>query len=848
MISELFGNQQEDVKVLLVMGKAQYSYKRFVGENFVGPLKKLGAENFGKNLQTVQAFENADKKKPTKKQLKPHIEELLEHCDLQGIEFIGCVNANYYAYLTGKKFEVSIGTKTQCSVKDYEHITVMPLLNPAVVNITPAKRPLMTRGLSTMYDIITDNFVSTEFEFDNYEMVTDPKRARVLLDSLMKLDMVAWDIETTGLHHMKNDFITHGFAKDEKNAFTVVVHPDKIGAQAAKEMKELVGEFLTTYTGRLLVHNVGFEGKYLAWNYWMKDFNDQHGIVACFKHTRWEDSMLLAYALLNSTERTPLGLKELAQERYGDWDSDIDIKNAINAPIDKLAYYNAIDVSATWYIWNKTNKSISKDQYEFYDVTMRKTQNLFLKLMLTGIPISMDNVLSAKDELQEALGEAEKTFPNNPYVLMTEKQLRIMLAKKYNDSHKVARREPEDFKDIPFNYNSPNQLRVLLFDIMDYEPLDLTDTGLPKTNRESIQEFLDTEHDEDKKAVLEGLIAFSQIGIILNTFLRSFENDSIEVAPGEYRLYGNYKNGGTQTFRPTANNPNLLNAPSGSKYGKLIKKCFKARPGFIIGSSDHASLQGRTAANLTKDANLIRLYNDKIDMHSFHATRYWPDAFPDFEDTVEYYAAVKHTHSLERNKSKGPTFLMQFGGGAQKLAKTLKCPQPEADAIFNAYHNELYPDMKVYNTKVGVIAEKNGYVELGLGLRLQCPSVKSFDEQTKSSALRSVANATVQFWDVLTLLGIEKFQKHIEDEGYVGRVIMHSTIYDSVYMEIENSPEVIQWVNSVLIADMTEEYMENQLVQLEANLDITAEQGTWADLEELPNGDALKEIYKIRGE
>ena len=845
MLNELFGNAQEDVKVLLVMGRQQYNYKRFVGENFVLPMKKIGAENFGKELQTAQAYENADKKKPTKKQLKPHVEELLQHCDLQGINYIGCVNANYFTYLTGKKFEVSIGNKVQCSIKDYEHIVIMPLVNPAVVSITPAKRPLMVRGLQTMQDILTDNFVSQAFEFDNYEMVTSPNRARVLLESLKKLDRVAWDIETTGLHHMTSEFITHGFAIDEKNAFTLVVHRDKIGKEDAEKMDTLVGDFLTTYKGRLLVHNIGFEGKYLAWNYWMKDFNDQQGIVDCFSHTKWDDSMLQAYALLNSTERTPLGLKDLAQERYGDWDSDIDIKNAIDAPIDKLAYYNAIDVSATWYVWNKHNKAISPEQYEFYDVTMRKTQNLFLKLMLTGLPIDMGNVLGAKSELELALKEASENFTTNPHVLMAEEQLRIGLAKKYNDSHKVARRTPEDFKEIIFNYNSPNQLRVLLFDIMEYEPLDLTETGLPKTNRDSIQEFLDTEHDETKKQALEGLVAFSQIGIILNTFLRSFENDSIEVAKGEFRLYGNYKNGGTQTFRPTANNPNLLNAPSGSKYGKLIKKCFKARPGFIIGSSDHASLQGRTAANLTKDANLVRLYNDNIDMHSFHATRYWPDAFADFEDTVEYYAAVKHTHPEERNKSKGPTFLMQFGGGAKKLAATLKCPQPEADAIYHAYHNELYPDMKVYNDKVGVVAEKNGFVELGLGLRLQCPSVKSYDEQTKGSALRSVANATVQFWDVLTLLGIEKFQNHIEEHGYVGRVIMHSTIYDSVYMEIENDPKTIQWVNETLIPDMVEDYMDNQLVKLEANLDITGEQGTWADLEELPNGDALKEIEEI---
>jgi len=845
MIEERYGNAPEAIKTVIVIGRKYYNERTFIGTNFVIPLKRLGVTTFGKEFQTVAAYENTNGKKPTKTQLKPHVTELLEHCDLQGIERIVCVSASYFAYLTGKKFEASIGLKFNCVVPGFEHIEVLPLLSPLVVNNQPGKRKVMEKGLKALSEVLQGTYTNEVFEFDDYELITDPQRAKIKLDMLMDLERVAWDIETTGLHHMKESFITHGFAIDKKNAFTIVVHEKHLGVENAKLMHDIVGNFLKTYKGKLLVHNVGFEGKYLAKQYWMKDYNDQQGIVDCFAHTNWDDSMLLNYALLNSTERTPLGLKDLAFEAYGDWDVELDIKNAINEPIEKLAYYNAVDVSATWYVWEKARSRVSDSQFEFYDVTMRKTQNLFLKLMLTGIPIDMPNVLEAKKELSTALEEASVRFYRNPYVLQAEEELRLAAVEKYNSTHKVARRTVEDFSDLQLNFNSSLQLRVLLYDIMEYEPIEMTATGAPKTNRDSLVEFMELERDEERKEVLDELVAFSQIAIILNTFLKSFENDSIEVAPGEFRLYGNYKNGGTQTFRPTANNPNLLNAPSGSKYGKHIKRCFKARPGFIIGSSDHASLQGRTGANLTKDANLIRLYNEDIDMHSFHATKFWPDEFPDFVDTKEYYESVKHDYPVIRNKSKPGTFLMQFGGGAAKLASTLKVPREEADAIFHAYHNELYPGMSKYNDGVATVATRQGYVDLGLGLRLQCPNVYAKDDGIKAAALRSVANATVQFWDVLTLIGIEKFQAHIEEQGYVGRVIMHSTIYDSVYMEIEANPLVIQWVNNTLIPDMVEDYMENQDVKLMANLDITKEQGTWADLTELPNGCDIKTIQEI---
>jgi len=845
LIQELFGNSQDNIEAVLLVGSKYYSYKQHIGEHYVLPMQRLGVKTFGKSFQTVSVYERADGKKPTKKQLEPHINELLEHMELQGIKRILCTNANYFTYLTGRKFEVAIGTQPICNVSGYEDIEVLPLINPLVAQKNPGKLPLLRRGLKTASEIILGTYEDQSFSFDTYEKVTDTARAKELLDSYRNLPRVAWDIETTGLHHMTNDFITHGFAKDERNAFTIVVHPKYLGVAKAAEMAKIVGDFLMTYKGSLLVHNFSFEGKWLAYHYWMKNWNDQQGIVNCFKQTKWDDSQLLAYALMNSTERTPLGLKDLAQDAYGDWDSDIDIKNAIDADIDKLSYYNAIDVSATWYIWNRMNKEISPAQFKFYDETMRKTQVLFNKLMLTGLPISMPDVLKAKVELRTTLEETETNFYQNPWILAAEEEIHYRMAKKYNDEHKVARREPEDFAEVRFNYNSSNQLRVLLFEIMDYDPVEETKSGAPSTNRASIKEFLEFEGEEDKIIALECLVAFSQISIILNTFLKSFEHDSIEVEKGVFRLYGNLKNGGTQTYRPTANNPNLLNAPSGSEYGKLIKNCFRARDGFVIGSSDHASLQGRTGANLTRDENLIRLYNEDIDMHSFHATRYWPDEFPDLEDTKEYYASVKKTHGKLRDASKGPTFCMQFGGGASKVAKLLKCSASDGQSIHYAYHHDLYPGMGVYNDRIAVVAQRQGYVDLGLGLRLQCPNVYSKDSGMQSAALRSVANATVQFWDVLTLIGIEKFQNHIEEHGMVGRVILHSTVYDSVYMEIENSIEVIQWVNETLISDMIEDYMDDQPVKLVANLDITVVNGSWADLQELPNGEASKHIKEI---
>ena len=48
--------------------------------------------------------------------------------------------------------------------------------------------------------------------------------------------------------------------------------------------------------------------------------------------------------------------------------------------------------------------------------------------------------------------------------------------------------------------------------------------------------------------------------------------------------------------------------PSGSTYGKLIKSCFQAPPGWVFVCSDYAALEDRVNTLLTKDPNKLKIY------------------------------------------------------------------------------------------------------------------------------------------------------------------------------------------------------------------------------------------------
>ena len=101
------------------------------------------------------------------------------------------------------------------------------------------------------------------------------------------------------------------------------------------------------------------------------------------------------------------------------------------------------------------------------------------------------------------------------------------------------------------------------------------------------------------------------------------------------------------------------NMPSGSVYGKLIKKVFKAPEGYLIAGSDHSSLQGRTGACITNDPALIKIYSEDVDLHSYMLVRYRPEMFEkDHPETAEWYDWVRTTYPKERSSFKGVTFAL----------------------------------------------------------------------------------------------------------------------------------------------------------------------------------------------
>ena len=279
----------------------------------------------------------------------------------------------------------------------------------------------------------------------------------------------------------------------------------------------------------------------------------------------------------------------------------------------------------------------------------------------------------------------------------------------------------------------------------------------------------------------------------------------------------------------------------------LFKRCFVAPKDKIILSADYAALEDRVIACLSKDKNKCSVFLEGIDSHCLNAIGYFSNKIKeltsltdDIQENAKIFTALVKGNNQEaiqiRSDSKPPTFALTYGAFPKKIANTINCSIEEATRIFNNYHNVLYPGVTRYREHT--VLQKtleNRRVHLGLGFYLK--------SENPHSDVRTLVNATCQFWSILTLLTINKMHYLIDSCNYQDRIKTVSTIYDSIYYELDDDVELIQWLNNNLIENMLVPFIEDQTIPNEAESSIGY---NWADMLSIPNKADVDIISNIR--
>ena len=176
------------------------------------------------------------------------------------------------------------------------------------------------------------------------------------------------------------------------------------------------------------------------------------------------------------------------------------------------------------------------------------------------------------------------------------------------------------------------------------------------------------------------------------------------------------------------------------------------------------------------------------------------------------------------------------GCGPNAVAKAVKQEFSVGKQLYDSYHYKLYSGISKYREEyVLETALKQGYLHLGLGARIYTDRPR-FD-------IRTLHNATCQFWSILSVLALNKMHQRIEDAGYEEMIYLTATIYDSIYYVVKDDPKIIKWVNDNLIPIMQQDFLIDQIVHNDAALEIGPD---WASLHKVEHNATLRDIIEIR--
>jgi len=274
------------------------------------------------------------------------------------------------------------------------------------------------------------------------------------------------------------------------------------------------------------------------------------------------------------------------------------------------------------------------------------------------------------------------------------------------------------------NLNSPKQVSHFI-----YEKLNL-----PLTDKQKSMFKTKTGYSTSEEA-LEALEAFNPLisMIIKYRELSKLKSSFCEVLLEKIsngRIHTVFDQTGTSTGRLSSSNPNLQNIPIKTEYGKLIRACFNAAPGFTLISADYSQIDLRVLAHMSNDQHLIEAFEKGEDVHSKTAAEI-------------FSCKPEEVDSNMRRIAKTVNFGIVYGQTPNGLSRELSIPQEEAAKYIEDYF-KFYSGVKEWISRVIKDAQEKGYCENFLGRRRELPGLLSPNRVIRSSSQRMAVNMPIQ--------------------------------------------------------------------------------------------------------
>ncbi len=780
------------------------------------------------DIAAISLHYSQTKKKTPVAEMKEYIEsELINVLENLQAKYLLVADTEYFKVLTGTaKADVNLGYVLP-SVFGSFNVIYIPSYK--AVFYDPIKiRPKIKQAVEALLAHVNNDYLAPGkdiIKFADYPRTNE--EIAVWIDKLLSMDCdLTIDIEAFSLKHNTAGIgsITFCWNQNEGVSFLVDYEPI-VGATCAPYGKQVINNpvrailiyFFRNFKRKAIYHNISYDVYILIYQLFMTEILDTEGLLYGLDTmlANWEDTKLITYLATNSCAGNKLSLKDQAQAYAGNYAQE-EINDITKIPPDQLLKYNLVDGLSTWYVHDKYyQKMIDDQQLDIYTNIFKPAIVDIIQMQLTGLPLNMKRVKEVKVILEADRDSATTRIQANPIIQQYIYQKNEDWVIEKNNTLKKKRVTIDDAKE-EFNPGSGQQLQEVLFKQLGLPVIDLTKSKQPSTGKDTLKALKHHTTDPNVISLLNALIDFSDVDIILTTFITSMENAALG-SDGWHYLFGNFNLGGTVSGRLSSSKPNLQNLPStGSKYAKLIKSCFQAPPGWLFCGLDFASLEDRISALTTKDPNKLKVYTDGLDGHSLRAYFYFKEQMPDIIDTTESINSIQIKYKALRQESKAPTFACTYQGTFITLMKNCGFSEEKAKLIEKRYH-ELYAISDKWVQDRLTEASQTGYVEVAFGLRVRTPLLHQVVRGLKRTPYeaeaegRTAGNALGQSWCLLNSRAASEFMGKVRTSKYRLDIRPCAHIHDAQYYLIRDNIDTILYTNTHLVKAV--QWQEHPLIK-----------------------------------
>ena len=349
------------------------------------------------------------------------------------------------------------------------------------------------------------------------------------------------------------------------------------------------------------------------------------------------------------------------------------------------------------------------------------------------------------------------------------------------------------YADEEFNIGSPARLAEILFD-----KLDLPKQGIKKGKTGFSTASKELDKLRGLHPIVDLITRWREVTKLKNTYVDTLP----KLVDENSRLHTTFNLTIAQTGRLSSTDPNLQNIPVRTELGKRIRTAFIAAPGKKLVSADYSQFELRLSAVMSKDQELIDMFNRDVDVHTATAAQVY---HRDPEDVTKQM----------RRTAKVVNFGVLYGMGPHALSVATGMTYEQAIHFIKEYI-DLRKPLIAYLDRLKERARKDGYVETIFGRRRPMPDIHSSNFVVRSAAERAAINMPIQGTEAdLMKLAMIEIDKRLAAQHNDCKMLLQ--IHDSILVECpEESAERV----AKLLKDTMEEIYPKLPIKLTVDTSI----------------------------